>query len=98
VEVGHSSIACLRWDVPVIINLTTTDEESARIGNCLSKEKADECAALGGACVIERDGFYPVATFCFLAGVSLYFFLQWRFVPLQKLSRSAWKVRPANSH
>lgn len=68
-------------------------EELAQVGSCVAKDKADECAALGGTCEMEVDGYYPVVAGCFVIGLGLVVLLQRRLVPLERLHPSAWKFK-----
>jgi hypothetical protein len=71
----------------------TAGEELAQVGSCVAKDKADECAALGGTCEMEVDGYYPVVAGCFVIGLGLVVLLQRRLVPLERLHPSAWKFK-----
>jgi len=60
---------------------------------CVSDQGKATCAALGGECITERDGYYLTSAICLVLGA---FFLVWYVVPktreLQALPVSRWRV------
>ncbi|KEI42937.1 uncharacterized protein L969DRAFT_84827 [Mixia osmundae IAM 14324] len=61
---------------------------------CVSDHGKAACAALGGECQTDRDGYFIVSSLCVLAGtLLLLFFIQPAARRLQALPQTAWRVR-----
>jgi len=69
-------------------------ESGDYVGRCRGTDETSkgECGALGGICCTERDGYYPVATFCLCFAIGFFYFLKSKFVPMQNLRDAAWLV------
>ncbi|KAG8873460.1 hypothetical protein FS842_008583 [Serendipita sp. 407] len=64
-----------------------------KASECVSEQGKDQCKKLAGNCVIERDGYYIVATACFAIGVTLWItFVRPTALTLQSLPFSKWRV------
>jgi PAT family acetyl-CoA transporter-like MFS transporter 1 len=60
---------------------------------CMSDNGRAQCAALGGACVTERDGYYAVSAACLVLGtLSVLFFIVPTARRLEALPLSKWRV------
>jgi MFS transporter, PAT family, solute carrier family 33 (acetyl-CoA transportor), member 1 len=56
---------------------------------------ADACAATGGRCVLDGDGFYSVSYAMICAGVGVGFFIMRLFPRLARLPLERWRAAPA---
>lgn len=84
---------------PVDINMEKLDKaiRSAylplRLGECSSDAGRQRCKALGGHCVVERDGYYYTSALCIAIGaLTLLFFIAPVCRRLQALSQAAWRL------
>jgi PAT family acetyl-CoA transporter-like MFS transporter 1 len=60
---------------------------------CTSDEGAARCRAVGGTCIIERDGYYWTSTICVVIGtIALFTFILPKAQKLQRLPAAAWRV------
>ncbi len=57
----------------------------------------ESCAAAGGTCHTERDGYFYVVGACVCVGAALILLLKKFFVPLQHAPDSAWRARSSFS-
>jgi hypothetical protein len=61
---------------------------------CVSDHGKAACAAVGGTCVTERDGYYAMSVICIALGVALLLaFVKPTSRRLQALPLSAWRVK-----
>ncbi|UZJ56758.1 hypothetical protein CBS101457_006078 [Exobasidium rhododendri] len=66
---------------------------------CTSDDGKAQCRALGGTCVIERDGYYWTSAICVVVGtIVLFTFIRPKSKQLQALPAAAWRVSLEKSH
>lgn len=62
---------------------------------CSSEVLKEQCLKNGGACNIEKDGFYTTNLICISISLALFFlFIKPKVLYLQKLPTSQWRVKP----
>ncbi|KAH8917959.1 hypothetical protein BT69DRAFT_1286153 [Atractiella rhizophila] len=73
---------------------TANVEKNVPAEECFSERGKEQCAAIGGTCVVERDGYYAVSCVCIAIGCALLLFIiQPAAKRLQALPPSAWRVK-----
>ncbi|XP_055335216.1 acetyl-coenzyme A transporter 1-like [Paramacrobiotus metropolitanus] len=61
--------------------------------SCNQKSQKDVCAAGGGNCVVDLDGFYVEVMVCFAFGLIWYQFFRSRIRTLQELPERSWRLQ-----
>lgn len=68
-------------------------DDGSKASECVSDHGKAACKAMGGVCVIDRDGYYWTSTICIAIGVVVLFgYILPKATQLQKLPSSAWRV------
>eukprot|EP00123_Amoebidium_parasiticum_P010170 comp19935_c0_seq1/m.24232 comp19935_c0_seq1/g.24232 ORF comp19935_c0_seq1/g.24232 comp19935_c0_seq1/m.24232 type:complete len:555 (-) comp19935_c0_seq1:269-1933(-) len=63
-------------------------------GECVSDAGKANCSHLGGKCLTEQEGYYPVGLGCMVVGACLFvFYVRRQFKYLEKLPSEAWVVK-----
>jgi PAT family acetyl-CoA transporter-like MFS transporter 1 len=66
---------------------------------CTSDDGKAHCRALGGTCIIERDGYYWTSAICVIVGtIVLFTYIRPKSKQLQSLPAAAWRVSLEKSH
>jgi len=61
------------------------------IGSCVSEDGKAACSSAGGSCDILVDGFYIIASVCFVCGILVFLFLSRTVAQLHKVRDVEWK-------